>query len=310
MQPSRTDTRIFSWRRHGVLALALAAGVLLLGAGLAGLPWHAGGTARAAVLADRKPTHSLEWLRIWKIVENLNAKPSRRPMVFLLGGSEARESTVSDRNWAVQVRRLSGLRARTFNFGTSNQTFAQDLALVKKLPGTPSIVLIGVGLGRFTAPGTIPGGQGAVPAARSSARHRVTARRVLTDRQKKTLVRQWMIDRYPFFKKYFDYNANVLGQVIQLCQLRGLHPALLDLPLNLKIIGHAFDRPRAAMRKGCLALAHTYGIRYIDFASRVHLQSRDFLDLVHMVKPGKVIWQLRLSRSVIWLLKHHGMVDT
>ena len=38
--------------------------------------------------------------------------------------------------------------------------------------------------------------------------------------------------------------------------------------------------------------------------------SGDFYDLFHMVEPGRVKWQLRLSKTVVSLLEHYGMGKT
>jgi len=35
--------------------------------------------------------------------------------------------------------------------------------------------------------------------------------------------------------------------------------------------------------------------------------SSDFADLFHLVEPGRVKWQLRLSKTVVSLLARYGM---
>ena len=62
-------------------------------------------------------------------------------------------------------------------------------------------------------------------------------------------MRWWLADRYPFFKENFAGNAAELDQLIATCQTRGLHPVLLELPLNLPIVGHAFDKPRKTLSR-------------------------------------------------------------
>ena len=57
-------------------------------------------------------------------------------------------------------------------------------------------------------------------------------------------MRWWLADRYPLFKENFAGNTAELEQLIVACQARGLHPVLLELPLNLPIVRHAFDKPR------------------------------------------------------------------
>jgi len=45
----------------------------------------------------------------------------------------------------------------------------------------------------------------------------------------------------------------------------------------------------------------------INFLKRTHLVSSDFADLFHLVEPGRVKWQLRLSKTVVSLLARYGM---
>jgi hypothetical protein len=64
----------------------------------------------------------------------------------------------------------------------------------------------------------------------------------------------------------------------------------------VRVVGKRLDGLRAALRKGCSSLATHYGIRYVS--SQVSLPSADFYDLWHLVHPGAVSWQLRLSRTL------------
>ena len=81
----------------------------------------------------------------------------------------------------------------------------------------------------------------------------------------------------------------------------------VELPLNLPIVRHAFDKPRVQYRDSCRALAKKYTIPKINFLKRTHLVSSDFADLFHLVEPGRVKWQLRLSKTVVSLLARYGM---
>jgi hypothetical protein len=194
------------------------------------------------------------------------------PVVYLLGGSAARESTINDSSWAAQVRHVGGPHVRTCNLGSSGQTYFQDISVVNHLPGVPSIVLIGVGLGRY-----VP--QPVRAATRGG--EQPTADPVGSTAQ--------------------------LELLIEACQTRGLHPVLLEMPLNLPIVRHALDKPRKRYRNSCRALAKKYGIPKINFLSKVGLVSGDFYDMSHLVEPGRVKWQLRLSKTVVSLLERYDM---
>jgi hypothetical protein len=286
---------------------ALVAVALFLAVTLVGLQRPIIGEACAAA---RKPVNSSDWLHIRKVMATLKARPPKVPVVYLRGGSSALDSTISDRSWRTQVRHLGGQRVRTYNLGSANQTYAQDITIVDGLPAVPSIVLIGVNLGRYTEYIAQPSAASGVadrPATRFSKPPPNHVLHVFTDAQKKALVDVWLMDRYPLFQQYFAGNVAKLGQLISTCQTLGLHPVLLELPLNLPIVGHAFDKPRARYRDSCRKLAKQYGIPKIDFLTRVHLVSGDFYDLFHLLEPGRVKWQLRLSKTVVWLLQRYDI---
>ena len=303
-----------SWRAR---LLVLAALVVLLAGSLTGPHGPIVGEARAV---PRRPAPPADLLHILHVITRLNAKPPNVTVVYLLGGSSARECTISDSNWGVQVRRLGGPRVRTYNFGSNGQTYAQDSTIVGKLPAVPSIVLIGVSLGRYmqasTGAATWDGDQSiaslgpwlhARRSARSYCQHHYSVRNRLTDAQKKAYVRWWLTERYSIFKENVDGNVAALDQLIVTCQTLGLHPVLLELPLNVQIVGHAFDKPLKVYRQSCRALAKKYGIPRINFLRKVHLVSSDFADLFHLVEPGRVKWQLRLSKTVVSLLERYGL---
>jgi hypothetical protein len=55
------------------------------------------------------------------------------------------------------------------------------------------------------------------------------------------------------------------------------------------------------------ALAARNGIPFIDFVAQVGLTNYDFFDLFHLVEPGRIKWQARLSREAVALLDQYGM---
>ena len=288
--------------RHAGVA-ALAACLLIVVVGLAGLP-----RVGEACAADVKPAAEAQWAHILRVVAALNEDPPQVPDVYLLGGSSALDSTISDTSWAAQVRKLGGTPVSAHNMGSANQTYAQDIAIVNQLPAVPSIVLIGVNLGRYTRPVAAAGAQPAYRAAICSlGRPHDPIPHTLSDAQKKAQVYVWLTDRYPLFRQNFAGNTGQLELLVAACQARGLHPVLLELPLNLPIVRHAFDKPRVQYRDSCRALAKKYTIPKINFLKRDHLVSSDFADLFHLLEPGCVKWQLRLSKTVVSLLARYGM---
>ena len=292
-------------RRGAVVAVVL----VVLAASLAGVLNSYTGEARAATQSARRPHSDALWTHIFQVIAKLNANPPKVPLVYLLGGSSAVDSTVSDQSWTTQVGRLVHRRVRAYNFGSTTQTYAQDVTIVNHLPTLPSIVLIGVNLGRYT--GSVARAVRAWPAgtrpADGSGGQARSVTVVLSDAQKRQYVRAWLRIRYPLFKQNFAGNAAQLELLVSICQARGLHPVLLELPLNLPIVRHAFDKPRVQYRDSCRALAKKYTIPKINFLKRTHLVSSDFADLFHLVEPGRVKWQLRLSKTVVSLLARYGM---
>ena len=172
----------------------------------------------------------------------------------------------------------------------------------------PTIVLIGVNLGRYTSGPPKPATGSGEASTRVYVQHHYSIKHILTVAQKKAWVQHWLSARYPLFKKHFDYNATKLERLVRACQLHGLHPVLLELPSNDQIIGHAFDKPRAKYGDDCRKLAKDYDIPYVDFVDKIHLVNGDFYDDAHLVEPGRVKWQKRLSQEVVALLKQYGMV--
>jgi hypothetical protein len=242
-------------------------------------------------------------------LEALDRRPPSTPVVYLLGGSAARECITTEPKWRAQIAALGGGRVRALDFGSSSQAFKNDLTIVRAAPAVPSIVLIGLNVGRFT---TIPPKQAA---RASSARagsvydpHRFHAGDQLSDASKRALVRRWLRVKYPRFRERYAGDAAVLRELIALCQERGFYPVLVELPLNLRIVRHSWDAPRRRYQRGARAAATAYGIPYADFVAHVGLTSGDFVDLSHLVEPGRAKYQRRLSRLVVAKLKQYGLI--
>ena len=243
-------------------------------------------------------------------VSNGSGGSSAATTVYLLDGSGARESIISNRSWAAQIRRLGGPRVRARDLGGRNLTILQDEMLVDAMPKGKALVLIGVSLGRYAGDPTIGAegyDPGAVLASKAEVNHQYGVSDVLSDGRKRRLVSKWLAGGLPVFRKTYAANAAELEKLVSLCQSRKLHPVLLELPLNREIAGKAFDEPQTTYQTSARKLAHRYDIPYIDFADDVGLVSDDFYDLMHLVEPGRVKWQKRLSVEVVALLKEYGI---
>ena len=96
-------------------------------------------------------TSSDDYSYVSWVVGSLKHDPPQKPSLLLLGGSSARESIVSGASLAADVKREGGPDVAAWDLGSINQNFAQSLAVADNVPATPTYLLIGVGLGRFTS---------------------------------------------------------------------------------------------------------------------------------------------------------------
>ena len=260
-------------------------------------PWVAPPSAVAATGAD--------WWHAVQVAADLTTSPPSVPVVILLGGSAARESTISDQSWAAEVAAKGGPAVLTYNLGSRNQTLEQDVALASALPQGIAGTFIGMNLGRFTAaPARLPIDTTPHPelAAKYSQHHHMGST-ILSVERKRELARDWMARRYPVFKDRYRANLRQLERLIKVCKERDLHPVLLDLPRNMLIIRHAWDQPLGRYYRGCQALAEKYDIPFFRFMPGVHLLNTDFFDLAHLVQPGWPKWQGKLARQTVALLQ-------
>ena len=257
----------------------------------------------------RGSDYGRDWQHCVQVVANLRAKHPKVPLVVLLGGSSARECTVLDDNWERQIKKRSGYVVDAYNLGSKHRSYAQDLAFVKLLPkGVPTIVYIGVNLGRFCLP---PGSATiTLPRARPLARypqHVYHANRIQSWSTKQYYVRYWLSARYPEFRSYYASELGVLQKIIRVCKQRNLRVALVDLPRDLPVIGSALNGPVSRYHDGCAALARRWSIPWLHFNGSAHFADRDFFDIFHLVEPGRVKYQSILSDKTIRLLKKYHM---
>jgi hypothetical protein len=69
--------------------------------------------------------------------------------VYVIGGSAARESLISDRSFAGAVQRASGVPVSAYVLSNYDQSFGQSLAIIDNLPPGPGIVVLAVNNNRF-----------------------------------------------------------------------------------------------------------------------------------------------------------------
>ena len=250
-----------------------------------------------------------DWAHVLQVVADLKAHPPAEPVVCLLGGSAARESTIDDASWAAQVKQLGGPSVVAYNLGSRNRTLAQDVELIRALPKTPGIVYIGINVGRFTAPPShptidLPEPAQSLPLYRQ---HQYSQRRILSDAKKRALLTKWLAERYPLFEKNYATSLQALDKLVAICRSRGLHPVLLELPRNQQLIGRALDAPVARFTTACRALARKRDVPWVSFVSAARVPNADFYDLWHLVEPGRVVWQRLLSENTVTLLDDYGL---
>jgi hypothetical protein len=294
------------------LAAVLLAAVVLLG---------------AAEPAAATFYRNADWNHIVDTLAAFKKHPPSVPVVYLLGGSAARESITYEPNWTAQISAMGGGRVRALDFGSSSQSFKNDIEIINNAPDVPSLVLIGLNVGRYTSipPKTLellgrsagwlttvppePLAARATRAARGSVYdpHRFHVGQQLSDAAKLGIVRDWLVVKYPRFRQRYAGDYAELRALIALCQKRGFYPVLLELPANLRIIGHAWDGARDRYRRGARTAAADFGIPYEDFVARIGLVSSDFVDVAHLVEPGRAKYQRRLSRLVVSKLKQYRL---
>jgi hypothetical protein len=293
-------------RLRGVLA---AFAVMMVAATvLAALP------ARASAGVD-------DWVHIWEVVrlaeyKQTQSTPPQGVFVYHLGDSIGRESTISDASWTRALTRKAEKAGRVsvsaaYDVSGHNQTFGMDEKIVQGLPATPAgqrpgIVLIGVGISRFIGPPTPadapslpPVAPGVEPPLSAWVQHHYDGRKPLSLTRKRELVPRWMERRWAGFVANKKKNVQKIQDVIDLCKSKDLRPIIIDLPLDLRVVGSGLDKPRTAIRTAMERLAKQNGIRYIHFNKSLNLPSSSFWDMHHLLEPGYQRWQARLSDEIV-----------
>ena len=75
------------------------------------------------------------------------------------------------------------------------------------------------------------------------------------------------------------------------------------------IRAETLNAARDRYRGGARSAAGDAGIPYDDFIARIGLVNRDFVDVAHLVEPGRAKYQRRLSQVVVTRLKQYGLAQ-
>ena len=134
-------------RNPVVLAVAVALTIPTL---LAIQSFFTSGAWSAVPMQRWMRTGSDDYMYVSWQVADLKRHPPRLPLVALLGGSSGREALVSGDSLAAEVASLGGPEIAAANLSSIKQRYAQSWAIADNLPDTPTTVLVGVNLGRFT----------------------------------------------------------------------------------------------------------------------------------------------------------------
>jgi hypothetical protein len=306
--PQKQSPRRRAGRIRAALLAVLAAALLACG----GLALAASGTSSATPshsAATRSLPAGADWAHALQVVSWLQSNPPSKPLVLMLGSSIVRESVTSDAAWAAQIQRGGGPAVAAYDLGSTNQSFAQDLKLVKFLPQSGAIVYVGVDVVRFVADPSSPGVTLPAPSKPPASwnPHKYSSAHVLTLAAKRAKVSDWMTRRYAVFLKNYAYNLGQLKALIVACQAQGLHPVLLDTPRNTAVLGSAWNKPVKKYQASCTALAKQYGIPFVQLVSKARFVNTDFYDLYHAVQPGRAKWQALLSTQTVKLLSQYQL---
>ncbi len=243
-----------------------------------------------------------DWDHVRQVTGWLRYRKPPRRVVYLLGGSAPRESVVSEHRWSAQLSHKSGRSVAAYVLSSSCQTFVEDKLIIDSLPKGRGVALISLGVTRFNMvhqPATLP--RCAIRRNRPGSwyQHHYDSRTSLPTARKRRIVRGWVQDHYDDFQARYPARLAELDALIHACEARGIRPVLLDMPLNLAVVGHDFDEAIATYQEGCLALAQEHGLTYLQFVSRIGLKETEFYDLWHLLPAGRGKWQARLSNELV-----------
>ncbi len=257
--------------------------------------------------------HGDDWRHVKSTLAGLARAAPRTPVVYLLGGSSARESVTAESAWRDEIAASGGGHVRAYNLGAASQSYRDDIDIVRAMPRVPSVVVIGLNVGRYTSRAPTGRSGGLDLTTRVSEQsgvydsHRFRDGDQLADATKADMASLWLAARDPVFKERYRDNAAELERLLAVCRRRGFSAVLVELPVNESVVGHAWDAARLRYRRDAKRAARAAGVRYVDLCGRRGLKSSDFADLNHLVEPGRIKYQRSLSRLVVAELRRTGL---
>ncbi len=260
-----------------------------------------------------------EWRHAWEVVQLVTERPPLGTPIYYLGDSTTRESTVRDALWTQQLRRRAAAAGKTtatvvFTLASHGQTFRMDRQLLSAMPvraagSPPGIAVIGVGLSRFIGPpmrrrpaAVKPPAAGKAPVLHPWVQHLYSDRDPLPLTRKHELVPRWMDRRWDGFRSNRRDNLRAVDRLLAVSRARGLRPVLLEMPLDVRVVGVGLDRPRGAYRAALRRLAKRHHAEYLSLNAHGALPTGVFWDLMHLLPPGSRAWQSQLSDELVGLL--------
>jgi len=266
-----------------VLVVALA----LLVPALLGIQSYFTSGAWTAIAAQRWERNSTDdYMFVSWTVGHLKEHPPKQPLAVLLGGSSGREALVSGPSLAAEVKADGGPGITAYNLSSRMQRYAQSWAIVDNVPDTPTTVLVGVNLGRFT---TSP----------ESNYNQVIGRELLL---KSDSLRRWVIAHSGEHQHSYTILPGIFSALTSYLQQR--ENALLNGKLHQKPYKvHAFDARKTLPDSEKRALVRQWLKRYYPAFKKVHAFDAAMLD--GLVAEGKargldiVIVELPWNRQII-----------
>lgn len=128
--------------------------------------------------------------------------------------------------------------------------------------------------------------------------HYVTDGPLRTDAEKREMATNDMRADAATYAAYADYNFAVLEELVRLAQERGFVVAFFDQPLNEHVLGASWKGVVPSYRRRAHEIAAQYGVAYLDVAQKVALEDTDFVDVYHLVTPGRLKWQPEFARQL------------
>ena len=267
-----------------VLVVALA---LLVPALLGIQSWFTSG-AWSAVPVQRWVRNATDDYMVvsWR-VGRLKQHPPEVPLAVLLGGSSGREAIVSGPSLARQVEADGGPQIDAYNLSSRMQRYAQSWAIVDNLPDTPTTVLVGVNLGRFT---TSP----------ESNYNQVIGRELLL---KSDSLRQWVVARSGEHRYSYTILPGIFSALTSYLQQRERDLLYRHRLRPKPYKPHPFDKRPALPDAEKRELVQKWLVRYYPAFKKVHRFDAAMLDglIAEGEKRGldMVIVELPWNREIV-----------